>query len=237
LEEFGTEGHYKSKRRRKMEKAKGKGKVTGKGMGKEEVVPITLDKLKVGMLKVTIVGVTPLIMENWDVKIRQQLANKHMGAETDVIQVARDPEAEAKAKLYLTSKGKYAMPASGIKKAMVTACTSTAKKIRKTFMLQALHIMGDEGNLVVVDSPGYRVQEDMGRVGPSKTPRPIWRPVFDKWSSTFIVRYNQAIITPSMIVNMLNLAGFAVGLCGWRVEKSGSFGMFEVKGTSGNGGA
>lgn len=46
-----------------------------------------------------------------------------------------------------------------------------------------------------------------------------------------MIRYNKDIITPSMIVNMLNLAGFAVGLCEWRVEKSGSFGMFEVAST------
>ena len=167
-------------------------------------------------------------MEAWDVKIRQQMADKHTGEQTETIQKARDPEAEAKAKLYLTSKGKYAFPASGLKKSMVTACTSTNKKLRKNFLLQALHIVGTEGNLVEFTSPGYRVQEDIGRVGPSKTPRPIWRPVFDEWSATFYIRYNKDIITPSQIVNLLNLAGFAVGLCGWRAEKSGSFGMFEV---------
>lgn len=204
-------------------------KVTAKKVAaKETPETITLDHLKVGTMKVTIKGTTPLIVNQFSVKVREQLAARHTGMETGVTQSARDPEAEAKEKLYLTSKGKYAIPASGLKKAMVTACTSTNKKIRKTFLLQALHVIGTEGNLIELTTPGYRVQEDIGRVGPSKTPRPIWRPVFDKWAATFLIRYNKDIITPSMIVNMLNLAGFAVGLCEWRVEKSGSFGMFEV---------
>jgi hypothetical protein len=194
----------------------------------EVATAIVLDKLNVGLLKVRIKGTTPLIVNQFSVKVREQLAAKHTGEQTDTIQRARDPEAEAKEKLYLTSKGKYAIPASGLKKAMVTACTSTNKKVRKTFLLQALHVIGHEGNLIELTTPGYRVQEDIGRVGPSKSPRPIWRPVFDEWGATFVIRYNKDIITPSQIVNMLNLAGFAVGLCEWRVEKSGSFGMFEV---------
>ena len=195
---------------------------------KEVETRITMDRLNIGTMKVKIQGKTPLILENWDVKTRQQMAEKHTGAQTEIIQHSRNPEEEAKAKLYLTSKGKYAFPASGLKKSMISACTSTNKKIRKTFLVQAMHVVGTEGNLVEFQSPGYRVQEDIGRVGIGKQPRPIWRPVFDEWSATFLIRYNKDIITPSVIVNMLNLAGFAVGLCGWRVEKSGSFGMFEV---------
>jgi hypothetical protein len=208
---------------------KGMAKVALKKVeAKEQKVEIVLEPLNVGLLKVKIKGQTPLILENWSIKTRQQMAEKHKGEQTGVSLSARDPEAEAKEKLYLTSKGKYAFPASGLKKAMVSACTSTNKKITKTFLIQAIHVLGTEGNLVEFTSPGYRVQEDIGRVGPSKTPRPIWRPVFDEWNATFLIRYNKNIIAPSQIVNMLNLAGFAVGLCGWRVEKSGSFGMFSV---------
>jgi len=199
----------------------------------EKTGVVVLETLNIGMLKVKIRGVTPLILENWSVKTRQQMAAKHTGEQTETIQAARNPEEEAKEKLYLTSKGQYAFPASGLKKAMISACTSTNKKIRKNFLMQALHVMGTEGNLVAFDSPGYRVQEDIGRVGMSKTPRPIWRPVFDEWSCTFVIRYNKNIISPTQIVNILNLAGFAVGLCGWRIEKSGHFGQFEVVNGSG----
>jgi hypothetical protein len=199
-----------------------------KGTVVEKEKMVILETLNIGMLKVKIRGITPLIVENWSVKTRQQMAEKHMGIQTDTVQKARNPEEEAKEKLYLTSKGQFAFPASGLKKAMISACTSTNKMIRKNFLVQALHVMGTEGNLVAFDSPGYRVQEDIGRVGMSKTPRPIWRPVFDDWSCTFVIRYNKNIISPAQIVNILNLAGFAVGLCGWRVEKSGSFGQFEV---------
>jgi hypothetical protein len=31
------------------------------------------------------------------------------------------------------------------------------------------------------------------------------------------------------IINLMNLAGFAVGIGEWRVERNGSFGMYEVR--------
>jgi len=199
-----------------------------KGKKTEAPASVILEPLQVGLLRVNIKGTAPLILENWSVKTRQQMALSHTGEQTEMIRSARNPEEEAKEKLYLTSKGKYAFPASGLKKAMVSACTSTNKKITKTFLMQAIHVIGTEGNLVEFSSPGYRVQEDIGRVGPSKTPRPIWRPVFDSWEAAVLVRYNKAIISPAQIVNMMNLAGFSVGLCGWRVEKSGYNGTFRV---------
>jgi hypothetical protein len=205
-----------------------KEKVAKKPKATEKTGVVVLETLNIGMLKVKIRGTAPLILENWSVKTREQMRQKHTGEDRQTILKARNPEEEAKEKLYLTSKGQYAFPASGLKKAMISACTSTNKKIRKNYLMQALHVMGTEGNLVAFDSPGYRVQEDIGRVGMSKTPRPIWRPVFDEWSCTFIIRYNKNIISQAQIVNILNLAGFAVGLCGWRVEKSGQFGQFEV---------
>jgi hypothetical protein len=192
-----------------------------------KLVEITLQPLKLKSFTCTIVGDTPLIVNRFTHKAIMQLNLKHQGIETGVTQQVRVPEQEAKDALYLTPDGKPGVPGGGLKKAIISACTSTNKKMSKTFLRQAFQIVGD---IIPLKAPPYTVRmEDIGRVGMGKTPRPIYRPMFTPWEVTLKIVYNESIISPSQIVNMLNLAGFAVGFCEWRPEKSGTFGMFHVK--------
>ena len=55
-----------------------------------------------------------------------------------------------------------------------------------------------------------------------------YRPEFQEWSVALRIRYNAAAISPEQIVNLYNVAGFAVGIAEWRPERDGSNGMFEV---------
>jgi hypothetical protein len=55
-----------------------------------------------------------------------------------------------------------------------------------------------------------------------------YRAKFWPWSTTFLVRYNTAVLSAEQLVHLFDVAGFAVGVGDHRPEKSGSFGMFHV---------
>ena len=57
-----------------------------------------------------------------------------------------------------------------------------------------------------------------------------YRPEYRNWEASFVVEYNPDLIRPEDIVNLLNLAGFGVGIGEWRPQRNGDFGRFEVKG-------
>ena len=69
-------------------------------------------------------------------------------------------------------------------------------------------------------------REDMVRIQMTTDIR--YRGEFREWSVDLDVQYNAAAVSPEQVVNLFNVAGFAVGVGEWRPEKNGSFGMFHV---------
>jgi hypothetical protein len=55
-----------------------------------------------------------------------------------------------------------------------------------------------------------------------------YRGEFSDWHARLLVRYNANVLSESQILNLINVAGFAVGVGEWRPEKDGMNGMFHV---------
>lgn len=55
-----------------------------------------------------------------------------------------------------------------------------------------------------------------------------YRAEFPDWKARVLVRYNANVLSEAQILNLLNVAGFAVGVGEWRPEKDGQYGMFHV---------
>lgn len=56
-----------------------------------------------------------------------------------------------------------------------------------------------------------------------------YRPKFKDWTATFTIAYDESILDESDIVRSMQNAGSFVGIGGFRPEKSGTFGRFEVE--------
>lgn len=201
-------------------------------------VAIELPALKIGLMEVTVVGDSPLIVHAWSQKAKREMLDKQMKRAKGAKE-AKDPAADFDASMYRLADGGYGFPSVAFKNAAVTAATSIAG-ITKIAARQAFHILGEDAdiegafdgaksrvNLIRIDGSAPAMREDMVRVGMG-TADLRYRPEFTSWRARLLVRYNAGVLSEAQILNLLNTAGFAVGVGEWRPEKDGQYGMFHV---------
>jgi len=201
-------------------------------------VPIELPALKIGLMEVTLISDSPLIVHAWSAKAKKEMLDKQM-KKAKAAKEPKDPKADYEASMYRTADGGYGFPSVAFKNAAVTAGTSVAG-LTKIQARQAFHILGEDAdiegafdgsksrvNLVRIEGGEPQMREDMVRVGMG-TADLRYRPEFPSWRARILVRYNENVLSESQILNLLNVAGFAVGVGEWRPEKDGQYGMFHV---------
>ena len=71
------------------------------------------------------------------------------------------------------------------------------------------------------------MREDTVRVGAGSTDL-RYRPEFRNWSMILNFEFDAQALTQPTILNLVQRAGFGVGLGEWRPEKGGEYGRFEV---------
>lgn len=184
---------------------------------------ITLPALRIETITLMLIGDSPLIVHAWSEKAKRQMLDKQMKKATQAKE-AKDPQADYEACFYRTETGGYGFPAIGVKAAMVSACRFLDMKM--TEARGAFHI--DAEMLAVIGEP--RMREDMVRVGMG-TADIRYRPEFIAWRVPVTIKFNSAVVSAEQIANLLNTAGFAIGIGEWRPEKNGSNGRFHVGGS------
>lgn len=191
---------------------------------KKEGASIELPRLDIQLMEVTLIGDSPLIVHAWSMKAKREMLDKQM-KKAKTARAAKDPEANYKDSLYPHPEGGYGFPCVAFKAAAVGACRFS-EGMKMTNARGAFHVVGELAK--IAGAPTMR--EDMVRVGMG-TADIRHRGEFQTWRVTLLVSYNASAITPEQIVNLLNLAGFGIGVGEWRPEKDGSYGRFHV-GTS-----
>ncbi len=199
---------------------------------------IEIPKLDIRMMEVTIVGDSPIIVHAWSEKAKREMLQKQMKVAKSAKE-AKDPVADYESSLYRLADGGYGFPSVGFKAAAVTACTSVAG-VTKVAARQAFHIIGEEVDvkgafdgskarvsLVRIEGGAPAMREDMVRVGMG-TADLRYRGEFTDWHAKVLVKYNANVLSESQILNIINVAGFAVGVGEWRPERDGMSGMFHV---------
>jgi hypothetical protein len=184
---------------------------------------IVIPALQIQFCEVRLVGDSGLVTHNWSRKSKELMLAKQM-QEASPGKEPKDPQRDFEESMYHLDGGGYGFPAIAFKNAAVSACTSLGKSISKVAARQAFHIVGE---LIRIEGTP-RMREDMVRVGQG-TADIRFRAEFPEWAVTLTIRYNARVLSAAQIVNMLNTAGFAVGVGEWRSEKDGSFGLFHVE--------
>jgi hypothetical protein len=183
---------------------------------------VTLPPLNIQTVSVTLIGDTPLIVHRWSEKAKKQMLDKQT-KKASAGREAKDPERDFRDSLYVLPDGRYGFPIIGFKAAAVTACTSIGS-MTKVAARQAFHV---DGEFAVIEGDEPTMREDMVRVGMG-TADIRYRGEYRNWWTTIDIKYNANVLSAEQILNLMQTAGFAVGVGEWRPERDGQYGRFHV---------
>jgi hypothetical protein len=195
---------------------------------------IQLPPLALETVEIPLIGTSPLIVHAWSEKALRAMADKQQ-KKASKGREAKNPFEDFTGSLYWLSEkpdevteadidtARFGFPAIAFKAAAVTACTSTGA-ITKVAARQAFHV---EGEMVEIVGPPPAMREDVCRVGMGVADL-RYRGQFEPWGARVRVQINTAVISAEQVVNLFNLAGFAVGVGEWRPERDGGYGRFRV---------
>lgn len=195
---------------------------------------IQLPPLALETVEIPLIGTSPLIVHAWSEKALRAMADKQQKKATKGRE-AKNPRADFIGSLYPMTQlpddpsdedlaaARFGFPAVAFKSAAVDACTSIAG-VTKVAARQAFHVIGE---MVEIAGPAPAMREDVCRVGMGVADL-RYRGQFDPWGVKLRVQINASVISAEQVVNMFNIAGFAVGIGEWRPSRDGGYGRFRV---------
>jgi hypothetical protein len=195
-------------------------------------VNVQLKPIDVRIFNLRLEGTSPLIVHKFSEKSKKAIEDKQQKKAKEA-KSAREPKAEYLASFYVmpgstagADDARYGFPAAGFKNAAVDAC-SFIDGVTKVQARGSFHVIGAEAGLIEIKHAGVAMREDTVRIGMGALDL-RYRPEFSDWKCELAIHYNAAVITPEQIVNLFNVAGFAIGVGEWRPQRDGSNGMFRV---------
>lgn len=209
---------------------------------KADSTSVVIPELRLKGLSVLVVGDSPLIVHAWSQKAKLEMLGKQMKAAKGA-KDAKDPWQDFQDSLYKLPDGGYGFPSVAFKAAAVTAVTSI-DGMTKVAARQAFHIVGEQievksaytrdgralcarHDIVRIIGGEPEMREDMVRIAMG-TADIRYRAQFSRWAVQLNVVFNEGVLSKAQIINLLNTAGFAVGVGEWRKEKGGQSGRFHV---------
>ena len=202
---------------------------------------ITLQPIKIKEVEITIEGITPLIVNNFNEKSRRQILDTQMKKPKEE-KKPRNPIEDGMRALYwltpipkefteesfekaLKEGARFGFPSKGIKASIASGAYRNKMTKDKLSLYGAFLIPED---LIEIKYESLRIREDYVRIA-NGSADVRFRPEFDNWSMTFKMRYNENAYSLEQILNFINIGGFSCGLGEMRVERGGNSGSYQVK--------
>lgn len=178
-----------------------------------------------------------LVVHNFSEKAKAEIRAKQQKTPKQAKE-KRDPEAECEVAKYLDGAGRESVPITAVKKAMISACTAM-DNLTKVAIRQALFVWPTSapGSMFVPieSSNGGGVltgvmREDAVTIG-INTRGLAYRPEYQDWKLRVTVEYNPRLVSRAQVMALATQAGWGVGICEGRPEKSSAlgWGRFRVE--------
>ena len=200
---------------------------------------VILKPIKIKEVEITIKGISPLVVNNFNEKCQQQILDTQMKKAKEK-QLRNPIEDFMRACYWLTPMpkefteeafekalkegAKFGFPAKGIKAGAVSGAYRN-KLTPDKVSLQGAFFIPEE--MLEIKYGELVMRQDYVRIAHNGTDV-RFRPEFRDWSITFKMRYNENAYSLEQILNFINYGGFSCGLGEMRTEKGGNFGSYEV---------
>lgn len=189
---------------------------------------IRIERLWDAVLKIPIVGLTPIIPHRWSEKAKRSMPG-HPAKETQKgSKEPRKPKEEAEASLY-TLNGSFAYPATGFKAAIIGACRFF-NNITMTEAKQLIFVEGEGPEQLVRIKGKKELREDMVRIAMGTADLRYRYCIYD-WSAVLSVRFVAVTISTESVLNLVDAAGRG-GIGDWRPSSpkscTGTYGTWRV---------
>lgn len=170
-----------------------------------------------------------LVVHAFAEKAKQEIRDKQQ-KKTKQAKAARDPQAEFEAAKYFDADGRECVPVQALKKAIVSAATAF-DDLTKVALRQALFVApADNPASMLVPIERYdgspavgEIREDAVTIG-INTRGLAYRPMYQEWQLRVTVAFNPRLVSEEQLLALIDQAGWGVGICEGRPEKSSALG-------------
>ncbi len=199
-------------------------------VSKKTTEAISIPVLKQGLIKLRLIGQTPMYFNSMSSKAKRDLlvgAGRKTAAEKK--EIKHNPEQEFVDSFHTQPKGKTLLcfPAAGVKGAMATAALETAG-VNKTSVNRLIFL--PQTNINIWGKP-YLKMDVVRSADMNKTPDVRTRAFLPEWCAEVEIRYVVPTLSAVSIMTLLANAGIICGIGDFRQEKGkGGYGTWTVCG-------
>jgi hypothetical protein len=193
----------------------------------EVTTKIELKDLKIRIVKIPIVGISPLIVHNFSEKIQKEIEAKQQGKSKSSKHDIRKPKEEYEAAKHISPEGWEGFPAGGFKKCLVRGAKAVGLVMKDVQSSVFIEPDCPKSNLVRINGKS-QMRTDMVRIGMGSADV-RYRPEYTEWEAELTISFNEGLVSLDQVFQMTYAAGYGVGIGDWRPERSGSYGRFTLK--------
>jgi len=171
---------------------------------------------------------TPLVIHAFAEKAKQEIRDKQQ-KKAKKVHAERKPLEECEAAKYFDEQGRECAPITAIKKAIISAATAFSD-ITKVGLRQAIFVSPQAGPGLLVPIEGHDgkpaigvMREDAVTIG-INTRGLAYRPEYKEWQLRVNIEYNPRIVSEEQLLALVDQAGWGVGICEGRPERSSALG-------------
>ena len=171
---------------------------------------------------------SPLVIHAFAEKAKQEIRDKQQ-KKAKKAHEERKPLEECESAKYFDTEGRECAPITAIKKSLISAATAF-DDITKVGLRQALFVSPKDGHGLFVPienhdgSPAIGVmREDAVTIG-INTRGLAYRPEYKEWQLHVNIEYNPRIVSEEQLLALVDQAGWGVGICEGRPERSSALG-------------